>query len=75
MQEYFQKLDCFRSSNLGRYGLSTVTDKFPNYYVFIEKVDLENNEVQARWLEAFPDEGVDQRLVVDRTAECVASNG
>uniref|UniRef100_M8AQC7 DUF3444 domain-containing protein n=1 Tax=Aegilops tauschii TaxID=37682 RepID=M8AQC7_AEGTA len=52
------------------WALYSDIDKFPNYYVFIEKVDLENNEVQARWLEAFPDEEVDQRLVVDPTVGC-----
>ncbi|XP_051216070.1 uncharacterized protein [Lolium perenne] len=52
------------------WALYSETDKFPNYYAFIEKVDLKNSEVQARWLEGCPEEDAEKRLVEDRTVGC-----
>ncbi|KAF7009767.1 hypothetical protein CFC21_024272 [Triticum aestivum] len=46
-------------------------DKFPNYYAFIENVDLKNNKVQARWLDACPQGEEERRLVTeDRPVGC-----
>ncbi|KAI4968328.1 hypothetical protein ZWY2020_057983 [Hordeum vulgare] len=52
------------------WALYSDIDKFPNYYAFIEKVDLKNNEVHARWLEVCPDGEEEKSLVVDRTVGC-----
>ncbi|VAH25743.1 unnamed protein product [Triticum turgidum subsp. durum] len=37
------------------WALYSDIDKYPNCYAFIEKVELENNKVRARWLEVCPD--------------------
>ncbi|KAF7013718.1 hypothetical protein CFC21_027781 [Triticum aestivum] len=52
------------------WALYSDIDKFPNCYAFIEKVDLENNEVHAKWLELCPDGEMEERLVIDRTVGC-----
>ncbi|EMS59527.1 hypothetical protein TRIUR3_28391 [Triticum urartu] len=52
------------------WALYSDKDKCPNCYALIQKVDLKNNKVHARWLEVCPDGEVEKRLVEDRTVGC-----
>ncbi|CAL5034352.1 unnamed protein product [Urochloa decumbens] len=45
------------------WSLYSVVDKFPNYYGFIQKVDLKNAEVQVRWLDVCPQGEEEIRLL------------
>ncbi|XP_066317374.1 uncharacterized protein [Miscanthus floridulus] len=49
------------------WALYSDVDKFPNYYAFIQKVDLRNDKVQVRWLDACPQGEVEKRLSQERT--------
>jgi curved DNA-binding protein CbpA len=49
------------------WALYSDIDKFPNYYAFIQKVDLKNDKVQVRWLDVCPQGEVEKRLSQDRT--------
>jgi hypothetical protein len=44
------------------WALYSDIDKFPNYYAFIQKVDLKNDKVQVRWLDVCPQGEVEKRL-------------
>ncbi|PWZ11276.1 Chaperone protein DnaJ 1 [Zea mays] len=44
------------------WALYSDIDKFPNYYAFIQKVDLKNGTVQVRWLDVCPRGEVEKRL-------------
>uniref|UniRef100_A0A453AIP4 DUF3444 domain-containing protein n=1 Tax=Aegilops tauschii subsp. strangulata TaxID=200361 RepID=A0A453AIP4_AEGTS len=52
------------------WALYSDIDKYPNCYAFIEKVELQNNEVQARWLEVCPDGELEKISIEDRTVGC-----
>nr|TKW29674.1 hypothetical protein SEVIR_3G411900v2 [Setaria viridis] len=45
------------------WALYSDVDKFPNYYGFIQKVDLKNDTVQVRWLDVCPQEEEEIRLL------------
>ncbi|CAL4890951.1 unnamed protein product [Urochloa decumbens] len=45
------------------WALYSASDKFPNYYGFIEKVDLKNDKVQVRWLDVCPQGEEEIRLL------------
>ncbi|XP_066305948.1 uncharacterized protein [Miscanthus floridulus] len=49
------------------WALYSDIDKFPNYYAFIQKVDLKNDKVQVRWLDVCPQGEVEKRLSQERT--------
>ncbi|XP_048550416.1 uncharacterized protein LOC125530062 [Triticum urartu] len=52
------------------WALYSDIDKYPNCYAFIEKVELENNKVRARWLEVCPDGELEKISIGDRTVGC-----
>ncbi|CAN6338975.1 unnamed protein product [Urochloa humidicola] len=45
------------------WALYSAVDNFPNYYGFIEKVDLKNDKVQVRWLDVCPQGEEEIRLL------------
>jgi hypothetical protein len=45
------------------WALYSAEDNFPNYYGFIQKVDLKNGEVQVRWLDVCPHGEEEKRLL------------
>ncbi|CAD6232393.1 unnamed protein product [Miscanthus lutarioriparius] len=49
------------------WALYSDIDKFPNYYAFIQKVDLKNDKVQVRWLDVCPQGEMEKRLSQERT--------
>lgn len=53
------------------WALYSDIDKFPNYYAFIQKVDLKNDRVQVRWLDVCPRGEEEKRLSQEeRTIGC-----
>jgi hypothetical protein len=53
------------------WALYSNKDNFPNYYGFIQKVDLKNGKVQVRWLDVCPHGEEEKRLLQeDRTIGC-----
>uniref|UniRef100_A0A0E0E2K8 J domain-containing protein n=1 Tax=Oryza meridionalis TaxID=40149 RepID=A0A0E0E2K8_9ORYZ len=53
------------------WALYSDVDKFPNYYACIKTVDVKNNELQVRWLDACPQSEEERRLVrEDLTVAC-----
>ncbi|CAN6297808.1 unnamed protein product [Urochloa humidicola] len=53
------------------WALYSGVDKFPNYYGYIQKVDLKNDKVQIRWLDVCPRGGEEKRLLQEeRTIAC-----
>ncbi|CAN6348505.1 unnamed protein product [Urochloa humidicola] len=45
------------------WAIYSAVDNFPNYYGFIEKVDLKNDKVQVRWLDVCPQGEEEIRLL------------
>ncbi|KAG2596194.1 uncharacterized protein LOC120706244 [Panicum virgatum] len=53
------------------WALYSDLDKFPNYYAYIQKVDLNNDKVQVRWLDGCPQSEEEKRLLQEeRTIGC-----
>ncbi|CAL4927298.1 unnamed protein product [Urochloa decumbens] len=53
------------------WALYNDVDKFPNYYAYIQEVDLKNGKVQIRWLDVCPRGGEEKRLLQEeRTIAC-----
>jgi curved DNA-binding protein CbpA len=53
------------------WALYSDVDKFPNYYAYIQKVDLKNDKVQVRWLDVCPQGEEEKRLLQEeRTVGC-----
>ncbi|KAJ1282933.1 hypothetical protein BS78_03G089000 [Paspalum vaginatum] len=53
------------------WALYSDIDKFPNYYAFIQRVDLKNDKVQVRWLDVCPQGEEEKRLSKEeRTIVC-----
>ncbi|CAL4950936.1 unnamed protein product [Urochloa decumbens] len=50
------------------WALYSDVDKFPNYYAYIQKVDLKNDKVQIRWLDICPRGGEEKRLLQEERA-------
>ncbi|KAF8723966.1 hypothetical protein HU200_020968 [Digitaria exilis] len=53
------------------WALYSDLDKFPNYYAYIQKVDLKNDKLQVRWLDVCPQGEEEKRLLQEeRTIGC-----
>ncbi|XP_037488646.1 uncharacterized protein LOC119367148 [Triticum dicoccoides] len=67
----FSEIRLIRKFKPGQiWALYSDIDKYPNCYAFIEKVELQNNEVQTRWLEVCPDGELEKISIEDRTVGC-----
>ncbi|CAO2185285.1 unnamed protein product [Urochloa humidicola] len=50
------------------WALYSDVDKFPNYYAYVQKVDLKNDKVQIRWLDICPRTEEEKRLLQEERA-------
>lgn len=69
---YFSEIRLLQKFSPGQiWALYSDVDKFPNYYAYIQKVDLKNDKVQVRWLDVCPRGEEEKRLLQEeRTVGC-----